>query len=200
MYDKRNYIAWVGISNLSILMFQELLFFKQMRLFQLSDVSLYSENPALYSMQRKTVQFNTWAGRYSLGTHLVGYSLGTPLQELGFESLLVPDTTCKLPRNQNRFPGGCSSELNTTETETEKQSRLNFVCFVNHKAKCSLHSQGARCSGLQSRQALFDPWKETGKLFCSKPSSVWGEITFSQQLFSFYHCSHLQLSRGCDAS
>lgn len=104
-----------------------------------------------------------------------------------------------VPRNQTRFPGGCSSELNTTETETEKQSRLNFVCFVNHKASavCILKAPDAVDYKVGRLSLILE--KRQGS--CSAQSPVQsGEKPHFLKLFSFYHCSHLQLSRGGDAS
>lgn len=130
------------------------------------------------------------------GTHCIVLAL----QEPGFESLLVPDATRKL------YPGikpgslwDFLLSLTPQEQKQRKAIKAAFCVFCESQSNVCLRSQGSIYNGLQSRQALFDPWEERGKPSCWKPSSVWGESTFSPQLFSFYRCSHLQLSRGCDA-
>lgn len=102
------------------------------------------------------------------------------------------------PRNQTLLDVLLSSA--PQKEKQRKAIKVECCVFCESQSNVCLRSQGGTYSGLQSRQALFDPWKERGKPSCSKPTSLWGESTFSQQYFSFYHCSHLQLSRGCDAS
>lgn len=136
----------------------------------------------------------------TLGRVLTHYT-ALALQQPGFKSLLVPDPTCKL--YPGITPGSLWAVLLSLTPQKQKQRKaikVELCVFCESQSNVCLCSQGSRYSGLQSRQALFDPWKERGKLSCSKPSSVWGESTFSQQLFSFYHCRHLQLPRGCDAN
>lgn len=139
-------------------------------------------------MQRKTAQLNTW---YSL------YRAWTARARL-WKPTCPRCHTQTVPRNQTRIPVGLLS-LTPQEQKQRKAIKAAFCVFCESQSNVCLRSQGSIYNGLQSRQALFDPWEERGKPSCWKPSSVWGESTFSQQLFSFYCCSHLQLSRGCDA-
>lgn len=131
---------------------QEKVFFKQMWFFQLSDVSLCSENPFLSSLWRKTAQFNTWDSWQ--GTHYTALALQQP----GFKSPLVPDATCK--QYPGIKPGSLWAVLLSLTPQKQKQRKaikVEFCVFCESQSSVCLRSQGSGHSGLQSGQTLFDP-------------------------------------------
>lgn len=131
----------------------------------------------------------------TLGRVLSHYT-ALALQQPGFKSLLVPDLTCKLYPGIK--PGSLWAVLLSLTPQKQKQRKaikVEFCVFCESQSNVCLCSQGSRYSGLQSRQALFDPWKEREAVLLKAQLSLGRRHIFSTVIFFLSLSSFAGLQR-----
>lgn len=88
------------------------------------------------------------------------------------------------PRNQTRFPVGHSSEHHRNRNR-EKQSRLNFVCFVNHKAMCIRVLKAADTVDYKVGRPSLTPGKREGSHPAQSPAQSGEKAHFLNSILTF---------------